>query len=280
MTPKKIICPLGSAHSQGDIVRVIELVGRSNAHLTIPLIQLAPPMPIVGDLPVTDTWSVEMHALQGQVIEQANELEQSLHRSGLSADVMPIVCAPNEIEHLIGWHGRFADVALAATALRNDPDIQYRSINGLLFESGKPLLVEPPLREAVPLQLTPTKVLIAWDGGLACSRAVTHAINLLQATTEVHVVCIDLDVDNSPSGRSQGWELGEFLSHHSVNVNVVELAAGGLSVDALLNRHATEVGAELIVMGAYGHSRLRAWVLGSTTRAMLKNCVVPIYMAH
>ncbi|MGB7180757.1 MAG: universal stress protein [Burkholderiaceae bacterium] len=280
MTPKRIFCPLGLDHTEDQIGRIVELADRSDAHLTVPLIEALPPTPPVMEVPISEELAAKIQAVHSRASVRAREFEEMLHRKGLSAEVVPVVCEAYEIGHRIGWHGRFADVAIVAAAFHSAPKIGHRIVSGLLFESGKPVLVEPPAHPGVPLDFSPAKVLIAWDGGLASSRAVAHAISLLQSSTEVHIVCIDLDVNDSLSSRSEGWELADYLSRHSLNVTVTELSAGGLAIDAVLNRHATEVGVDLIVMGGFGHSRLRNWVLGSTTRSMLSSCVVPVLMAH
>ncbi len=279
MIPKTIVCPVAADATVNKLSAVVALCERHEAHLVVPMIELEPPPPIAVEAPVSDIWVEHLREVNTHVAEKSRSLEESLHATGLSAEVHGLVCPIHQVSHQLGVYGRLADLGIASTSMRESEDIRSQAIFGLLFESSGPVLVESANKNAV-LTLTPQTVLVAWDGGLPVSRSVAHAIELLKAAGTVHLACIDPKAPSAARGLAPGRDLASYLSRHGVNVTVSEIPSGGQDIDVVLGRHAIEVGAECLVMGAYGHSRLREKLLGGTTRAVLAQSDVTVLMAH
>jgi nucleotide-binding universal stress UspA family protein len=146
-------------------------------------------------------------------------------------------------------------------------------IEAVLFGSGRPVLIVP-FRQG-PFQVT--TVLIAWDEGRPAARAVADALPLLAMAERVEVVTVG-DLRGSPSWDSR--PLVRHLAHHGIEARMTNLVRNHGSVASTLLAHAVDVQADLIVMGGYGHSRLREIVLGGTTRRILQTMTVPVLMAH
>lgn len=279
MSPKTLVCPLAASVDYNDLAAVIAFCEQHGLHLKIPLIRLEPPTPLAVQVPLSDEWVIAAREARLETGERARSLEQALHDQSLSADVQAIVCSPYQISEIAGIHGRFSDLTLASASTRSQVDLRNRILFGLLFESGRPVLVEPAV-DKFALTLAPRSVVVAWDGGLPASRAVMLATAVLKSAEVVEIVCIDQKGVDAIDGQSPGWDLATYLARHDIKVTVTELPSGGVKIDEVLTRHATEVGAELIVMGAYGHSRLRERLLGGTSRAILDHGGLPIFMAH
>jgi len=144
----------------------------------------------------------------------------------------------------------------------------------ILLGGGKPVLAIPFIGAERPIGKS---VLIAWDGGREAARAVADAMPMIRRAESVSVVSVNMhnDPQHPPASR-----LAEHLQRHDINAtaetfDIDELSAG----DFLLNR-ASDMGHDLIVMGAYAHSRLRQMVLGGVTRHMMQHMTVPVLMAH
>ncbi len=124
------------------------------------------------------------------------------------------------------------------------------------------------------------RVLIAWNGSREACRAVTDAMPFLTAAEHVTVMAVNPMVDERGHGEAPGADLAAFLAHHGVNV---EAQADRTPVrdigEELLSRVADDE-ADLLVMGAWGHSRAREWVMGGVTRTMLSAMTVPVLMTH
>jgi nucleotide-binding universal stress UspA family protein len=146
-------------------------------------------------------------------------------------------------------------------------------IEAVLFGSGRPVLIVPAHQEGSQLRT----VLIAWDEGRPAARAVADALPLLAMAERVEVVTVgDLRGDRTQDSS----HLVRHLARHGIEAHRTNLARDQGSAASLLLSHAADVKADLIVMGGYGHSRLREIVLGGTTRRILQTMSVPVLMAH
>ena len=164
---------------------------------------------------------------------------------------------------------------LAPAPLRLDElgDAEALVAEGALFESGRPLVMVPYIH-ADGLKLE--RVVVCWDGSRPAARAVADAMPLLARAGRVDVVI----VQEAKSDEMPGADVAEHLARHDLNVTVQRIARGDVDVkDALLNYVADSV-ADMVVMGGYGHSRLREQVFGGTTRTMLASMTTPTLMSH
>jgi nucleotide-binding universal stress UspA family protein len=143
-----------------------------------------------------------------------------------------------------------------------------------LFEGGRPVLVIPPGCETFRCR----HAIIAWDGSAMASRAVASALPFLRAAQDVEVVSIAGEKDLSTA--VPGADLAAHLSHHGVNVTLKDLNAKGRNVADMLREQASMLDADLIVLGAYKHSRLRQWILGGVTESLLGESITPLLMSH
>jgi nucleotide-binding universal stress UspA family protein len=146
-------------------------------------------------------------------------------------------------------------------------------IESVLFGSGRPVLIVPYI--PVPPQLG--TVVIAWDEGRPAARAVADALPLLTRADRVEIVSVT-DAGRDRPLPSEG--MARHLARHGIKAEGVRLPSSGGGVANALLSHAADLDAGLIVMGGYGHSRLREMVLGGTTRTILQSMTVPVLMAH
>lgn len=151
----------------------------------------------------------------------------------------------------------------------------YREImQGMLFRSGRPVVLVPTRWNAD----VPRNIVIAWDGSVPAARAVGESLPLLQKADKVCVVTVQGEKDlanTAPSDR-----LVVYLERHGIQATQECLTAKNRAVASTLTDHVVRSGAEMIVMGAYAHSRLQEAVLGGVTRALLDDSPVPLFMAH
>ena len=119
---------------------------------------------------------------------------------------------------------------------------------------------------------------MAWNGEPEAASAIHLAVPMLASTEEVHLVLVD--PEGGVTTASPGDAMAVFLARHGLKVTVDVIASAGRDVSQALLQHALDKDADLIVMGAYGRSRLREWLLGGTTRTMLEKATIPLLMAH
>lgn len=147
-------------------------------------------------------------------------------------------------------------------------------IEALLFESGRPLIVVPPGCDTFKNH----RVLVAWDASARAARAVNDAMALLNSAAAVEVLAIG--TQKELAHEVPGAELAPHLARHGVNVTVKNLVVGHDGIAATLREQASLFEADLIVMGAFNHSRMREWILGGVTESLLADCKVPLFMSY
>ncbi|MFK7963613.1 MAG: universal stress protein [Burkholderiaceae bacterium] len=280
MTPKTIICPLPLAYTDEKIISVVSLSQFCSAHLVVPLIGLSPAAALAIEESESDGWLQELQDSRSRATSRARFLQDWLADMGVSASVHAFVCELHEISQLTGRYARYADISVASASFRSRGDLRDATLAGLLFGSGRPVLVEPASEEDGELSLTPEVVMIAWNDSLHASRAVSQSLDLLIQARSVHIACVSQRQTPMGPGQMQGAQLARFLERHGVDVSVSELPRISADVDRLLVSHVQAIGAGLVVMGAYGHTPFRERILGGTTIGVLNHCPVPVLMAH
>lgn len=183
----------------------------------------------------------------------------------------PALAYPDLIARLTA-RSRLADLTVLDAETR-EVDLDRDLIDGLLFGSGRPLIVVPPERAAFCVR----RVVVAWDGSAQAARAANDALPFLRAAEEVEIVSVVGEKDLSASVA--GAELAPHLARHGVRVSVNDLPV----VDDVAETLRTEAGlfrADMLVMGAYRHSRLKEWFLGGVTHSLLNRSPVPLFLAH
>lgn len=190
--------------------------------------------------------------------------------AGVSADccIEDGVEANGTINRLLTY-ARTADLAILGKSEAGAGSM----VHDLLFGSGVPVVVVP---RSAPREVG-RHVAVAWNGSREAARAVNDAMPILERAAKVTVLCVDPQRgrNESPAG-----DLIRHLGYHDVEARAESIVRGGLSVgDALIARLA-DFGADLLVMGGWGHSRLREFVLGGVTKRILEQTSVPVLMSH
>jgi nucleotide-binding universal stress UspA family protein len=200
---------------------------------------------------------------------------EAARRAGISAETRVIDTSIAGAADELGQLARRFDIAVAGQADRKEATPDEVVDEGLLFGAGRPIVFVPFIqRGGIALD----RVMIAWDGSRAAARAVADSLPLLGKAKAVEIVI----VASKEGKRDQipGADLGQHLARHGLKVDVKRLTSPDIGVAATLLSYAADSGADLIVMGGYGHSRLREFVLGGVTRGILESMTVPVLMSH
>lgn len=144
----------------------------------------------------------------------------------------------------------------------------------LVFAAGRPVLLLPNSTSPGAWK----RILIGWDGGRAAARALADALPFCRKADEVRIVTV---TGEKPIVHAAGIEAARgHLIHHGVAAEAGEIPAEGADAGTALLRHAEEIGADLVVAGAFGHSRLREFILGGATRSLIEAPKVPVLLSH
>jgi nucleotide-binding universal stress UspA family protein len=181
---------------------------------------------------------------------------------------------PVEAAALFGALARNYDLSIVAQAQPQDDGAESAIIKAALFDSGRPVLVVPYIQKT---GLKLDVVAVCWDGSRSAARAVGDALPLLRQAGRVDVVTVE------PRERLNdlpGAQIAEHLARHGLKVELKPLVAPDSDAHSTVLSYVADNGTDLIVMGGYGHSRLREFVLGGMTRNMLTSMTAPVLMSH
>jgi nucleotide-binding universal stress UspA family protein len=184
-----------------------------------------------------------------------------------------------DMARLLAERARFADLLLLGQAdTENPPTISAFSLREkVVVNAGTPVLVVPT--SAVSDDIG-RHVLVTWDSSREAARAVHDAMPLLQTAKRVSLLVVDPDRQGHFHLTANAAEAAAHLARHGVPTEPTEIPSAGQSVADVLLAHVTNLGADLLVMGAYGHPRLLEFVLGGTTQDLLDRAAVPVLMSH
>jgi nucleotide-binding universal stress UspA family protein len=175
-------------------------------------------------------------------------------------------------------NARYADLAILG---QHDPDDAASGPRYLPEEvvlgGGRPVLIVPYIG---PTATFGERVSIAWDASREAARAVNDALPLLRRARQVGVVSVNPRPWPFAHGEEPGADIGLHLARHGVKVEVQRIEGQGIDTANAILSHLADQSADLLVMGAYGHSRLREFVLGGVTRTILREMTVPVLMSH
>lgn len=214
----------------------------------------------------------ESHKRADAVTEQ---LRMRFASFDISREVRRLDVLPGRVGAELAAEARTADLFIG-TRPYGDPTGQERVEEEILLGCGRGCLFVPP--GGKPPRSYGT-ILVAWNDSREAARAVAEALPFLQAAHQVVVAIIEEHGATEQNRVEAGADIGRYLSRHDVSSEIRKINGWDDAGEALMNE-ATKIGADMIVMGGYGHSRFRELVLGGATRRALTEASVPVLMAH
>ncbi len=290
MSVKKIFAPIQNAETAETTLKAaIALARRHKGHIDALHIRQRPNVPAGGYYPVGVVFVDEhLSELKDALEAEAARLKEIFDRvmneggvrilaAGAHRDDSGATASWRDQQGILPFDlsaaARVADIIVFGRGEGDLPFPDASLIEEAIFQSGRPVLVAP----AGKLERTPRRILVAWNGGREAARALSSAMPLFEETDAALVISIG----NMPSDLEGPEKAAELLRLHGVKAEAKRRAPEGnaASEDELV-AVAREWRADLIVMGAYSHSRWRELILGGFTRKLLKRTEFPLFLAH
>jgi nucleotide-binding universal stress UspA family protein len=205
-----------------------------------------------------------------------DRFEVAMKRSGLSAEPRLVLQTEFGPPETFSKMARCFDLSIIMQSDDysglNNSDL----IEATLFDSGRPLIVVPYIQQE---GLKLDRIVCCWDGSCAAVRAINDALPLLRKANIVELFIVENEktADENIIG---GIEIGRHLARHDIKIEVRRTPAADIDVPNVILSHVADSSASMLVMGGYGHSRLREFVLGGATRGILSAMTVPVFMSH
>jgi len=178
-----------------------------------------------------------------------------------------------EGDHFVGSHGRLFDVIVLGRPGRDLKGSRMATLEAALFESGRPVLIAPPS----PRTQMGTNVLIAWNCSTEQARTIAFAMPILKRASRIVVLTVE---GGAGVPGPTGQQLCHYLQLSGVPAKALTVGLNGRVTGEAVLEHANALGCDLLIKGAYTQSRLRQFIFGGTTRYILSNALLPVFMAH
>lgn len=278
MAFRTILTVTGPGFGDSDLKLAAALCEEVGTHLSVIVVAVAAPPPI-GEYAavVSESWLKERQTDQERLRQRADAVSAFLAASPLSSDLSSTYSEEAWTDETIGRRARYADITIVGPELLQQDLLKRKTFEGVLFHSGKPLLLLP---EGATATLKPKRILVAWNARIEASRALAQSLDLLIAAEDVHLVLVDPIESEDQHGNEPGADAATYLARHGARVTVDRLPSQGRPVQSVLHQHAIDTAADLLVMGAYGHSRLRQRIFGGVTRSMLEEPPLAVLLAR
>lgn len=280
MPAKTLLVCLNTVERTNELLHVAcDLAARQEAHLVglyvIPGVQYY-------SVPAGMHGAVDINESQRNYYEEHAEptrtaFEEAVQKAGVNGEWRLIRSEHHLMAGMAVEHGMQADLIIAGqTPPEGFDSFEPEFAERLIMESGRPVLVVPHTGQFATVA---THAVIGWNKTQQAARAVGDARALLKGADQTTIVCINPEKHFS-GDTLPGSELATMLARHGVTVSSEVLNDGSASTGEVLLRKAGEIGADLIVIGAFGHSRLREYVFGGVTQHNLANMTVPVLLSH
>ena len=234
-------------------------------------------LPLYGaDVGFADMSEV-MASVKTQGANALRAFEARAKADGVSAEAELMQGMSEEFPHDFAHAARHVDLAILGQPRDGDPLIgQYALVERCLFASGRPVIIVPALTDKPSLEGT---IVAAWDGSAEAARAINDALTFLKPASRVVLVVGVMSGQDDEQGP-QTDDMMAHLKRHGVTAEALRVKAGEGDIGRLLLSTAKSLDADLMVMGAFHHSRWREFILGGVTLTVLEEATIPLFMAH
>lgn len=255
------------------------LTKREGGHLDVYCLGIDPVRYDMAPIEAAPALAISGHTEAG---ERADALvawaEEEMQNALFAMVVQPLIVTSVDLDAAIARIVRYSDLIVASQPYGPEStQMQVTVLEAALFETGAPVLVVPRVDRDYSRSFD--NLMIAWNESRESLEAVRKAMPALQRANRAEIVMVD-PPSHSPERSDPGGAICIMLSRHGVKAEVSILAKTMSRVSDVINRHAQDHSNDLIIMGAYGHSRFREALIGGATREMLETAQVPVMMAR
>lgn len=257
----------------------LDLAARQDAHLVglYIAIEYSAPAYLAAQLP-RDLIERQAEQAKEATDKALAAFDEAARRAGVHAEPRGARAYADEVEGLLGLHGRYADLVVLGQHDPDDPrSMGEGAVEHAVLAIGRPLLVVPYVGAAAGFGRRP---LLLWDASREAASAVDDALPLLQAANRVDVLSVNPRAGIRGHGEEPGADIATVLSRHGVKAEARHVVSKEISIADTILSTASDLGSDMLVMGAYGHSRFRELVLGGVTRSVLQHLAMPALMSH
>ncbi len=284
MSYKSLLTVVNEPVAADGLRQILENSNKNDMHLAVQIFGIAPPNPVYsyglpphGGVIIPDDWSETIQEGAQRVLDSAQIVEKSLQKMGVSGSVVTSYCERGWVEVETARSASVADLVVLSRKGLLAGDIWPSVLSGILFRSPVPVLIGNSENDWA---LDAKNVFVACNVARESMRAIHQALPILKQANQVTLGIFDPVINEDADGEDPGTDVAAWLSRHGCKVDVQQYPSGGLEIGEAIKKRAFDLGADLVVMGAYGHSKLRQRIFGGTTTTMLEQQKLPLFLSH
>ncbi|MGJ3264796.1 MAG: universal stress protein [Salinarimonas sp.] len=267
-----LVVPTPRAAAVGPFAASVAQAFGAGVRIACPAFDMTTPTFVVPEMPVEILDQVR-EAARGEARARVEGITGLMREAGIDPRTEVISGSYDACAHELQRRARYSDLVVTEQPASESREGEGALAEALLFGAGRPILFVPYIQKA---GLGVDTVLVAWDESPTAARAIGAAMPFLLRARAVEVVSIE-DARRPRSADPEAF--AHHLETHGVRARGRRIADVGDVADTLLS-HAADTGVDVLVMGGYGHSRLREFVLGGATRHILQSMTLPVVMMH
>jgi nucleotide-binding universal stress UspA family protein len=276
MSVKRILVHFdGTKRAERALSAALELAEAQDAHLIGCAVEAEPRLPTYAAAQIPADVIATMVDEQRKYVEAAKESFEKIVAASAWTGRSEFVKAKGDATRALSRIARGCDLVILGQSKPDEDFVEIEDLpDNLVLESGRPVLIIPFIGKTKPVG---GHVLLCWTDTREAARALSDALPLLNEASKVTVLSVG-ERQKDPSISAD--DAARFLAAHNISAELRHTPGKGVDVGAVVLNEASDLGADLIVMGAYGHSRLRETILGGVTHTILKEMTVPVLMSH
>jgi len=235
--------------------------------------EAVPAAMLVDDIP--PNWIEEFRKEAEDAAKAAvGRFNEAARRAGIAVEARWMAASFVGTADLFGRIGRRFDLTVVRQAEPDKGSPASLIIEAALFETGRPALIVPYIQKG---GIKLDRVMVCWDGSRSAARAANDAVPFLKRAKAVEIVMV---AEKGKSDEVPGADIAQHLARHGIAIETKQIVTADAKVADVLLSHAADSSADFLVMGGFGHSRLREFILGGVTRSILEAMTVPALMSH
>ncbi|HYN00290.1 MAG TPA: universal stress protein [Aestuariivirgaceae bacterium] len=280
MTYKTLLVSLNEIERLDAVLQLAAtLAGEQKSHVIGLYVIPAPAVyPAVGPYVVPEVFDGLTRFFEDQSKGAKKKFDAVMKRGDLSGRWLEIKASAPVISETVSEIGRIAELVVVSETNRdgkNGAELDF--VENVILGVGRPVLILPRRSDS---DLNTSLVVCGYNGSKESARAVHDAVPILRKAKDVRLIWVDPASDTEPFGAPPGTAMAESLQRQGVKATAESVLSKGVNPAEAVMMKARELGSGLIVMGAYGHSRIREFVLGGATRHALSSLTIPLLMSH
>jgi nucleotide-binding universal stress UspA family protein len=280
MALKDVLVVLFGDDGDGHVISTVDAMGMfSGAHVAASLLAPIPDPVFVGDMMGGGGLALGefITTVRAEAAASQEKIRAALGRTGLAFEQRLVLAQTLTACDMTVTQARHVDLTVMARPTKAGAGFRHEVFEALLMESGRPLLLLPPGWKTDGRVQT---VFVAWNAGREAARAVGDAQPWLEAASKIVIGTVDAKPGPRGHGEAPGVDIATHLARHGLAVELRNIDSLGAGTGEAILDAATNAGADLVVIGGFGHPRLQQALFGGVTRTIVESSTIPLLMSH